>query len=576
MSLFSLSYDVLNLVAPYLKDKNEKKLAITLFLIITIANVLLVYISYRITEWYALFFNALQHFKMDAAWYQILIFTCLVSFFIIVYMGQLFLTYWLTIRWRKWMTKDYLHKWTSNKVGYIIQNYESNGVDNPDQRIADDINHFTEQTMSIYVGMLGSVVTLMMFSYLLWTLSKQITLPLDGKIITIPGYLFWAALIYSAAGTIVAHKIGKKLSHLNFTQEKYQADFRVGMVNLRSNNATFALQNSEDTERSYILSSFNNVYQNRWKIIWRSTGLALWQSSFGQAGIIFPYLVTLPAYFINKSIGIGGLQEIVVAFTAVQSAMSYLVNNYGIIANWHAILTRLVTFSKALIVCHDLRKSLPLKTYHNEGLEINNLDVRLPNGKKIINCLSMNLNPSEHLIIKGASGVGKSILIQTLAGLSLIASGSVGLPTRNNGNVIFLPQQPYINQGTLMDVVLYPQNYKNSDNSDQEISDALARSGLSHYIADLNKNENWNKVLSNSEKQRIIFSRILLLNPRIVFFDEATSYIDDNDSFTLYNMIIEKFPNISIIISTKSDKFDTFANKILKLKFPGIWELTSV
>lgn len=573
MSLFS---DIFHLVSPYLKDNNERKLLIILFLIITIANILLVYISYKITKWYALFFNALQHFNVDAAWHQIFIFSSLVGLFIIIFMSQLFVTYWLTIRWRMWMTREYLKKWTSNKVNYFIQNSELNTVDNPDQRIADDINHFTEQTVNIYVGILGSIVTLVIFSYLLWGLSKQITLPMDGRIITIPGYLFWSALVYSAVGTIVAHKIGKKLSNLNFMQEQYQANFRVGMVNFRANSEIFAVQNSEDTERGYIMNSFLKVYANRWKIIWRSSGLALWQSSFGQAGIIFPYLVTLPAYFINKSIGIGGLQEIVVAFAAVQNAMSYLVNNYGIIANWHAILTRLFTFSQSLNFYHNLCESNSLKTYHNDGLDINNLDIRLPNGKNIINKLSLKLNPSEHLIIKGASGVGKSVLMRSIAGLCLASSGSVGLPIKNKGDVLFLPQRPYINHGTLRDVILYQQNHNQDSNSDQNILEVLSSVGLSHYIADLDKNYNWQKILSNNEQQRIIFCRILLRKPNIVFFDEATTAINNDDCFKLYNIIIEKIPDVSIVISTKSNKFDLFASKILSLKGSGVWELTSM
>ncbi len=347
--------DLWGIVKPYWWSSEERWLARVLILAIVLLNLLMVYISYRITEWYNTFWNALQKYDAPNAWHQLLIFFILVVPYIVAAVYQTYLMQMLQIRWRQWLTKRYVDAWLSRGTYYQMQ-VLGDGTDNPDQRISQDLATFSSQTLNFVIGVISSVTTLAAFLAMLWALSAQVAIPWHGAKIVIPGYLVWAAVVYSACGTILTAVVGRRLIHLNFNQERFNADFRFSLVRLRENSESIAMYRGEAQEREHLLARFGNIFRNFWQIMRRTKRLNWWVSGYGQAAVIFPVLVSMPAYF-AKVIQIGTIMQISSAFGQVQSALSFIVNSYTDLAAWHAVVDRLRFFQQSMDKINAIRET---------------------------------------------------------------------------------------------------------------------------------------------------------------------------------------------------------------------------
>ncbi len=536
--------DLWKMARPYWQESEERSLAWGVSALIIFLNLFMVFISYRITEWYAVFWNALQRFDSPAAWTQLAIFVGLATAYIVAAVLQTFFTQMLEIRWRRWLTYHYLDDWLARGTYYHMQ-VLGDGTDNPDQRISEDLASFTSQTLNIVIGLLSSITTLFAFIFMLWELSSQITIPWDGQTFQIPGYLVWAALIYSVFGTLVTAWIGRPLIKLNFNQERFQADFRFSMMRLRENSESVALYGGENEERLHFLRRFAEVYANFWRIIWRSMRLNWWTSGYGQAAIIFPILVSLPAYFVNRAIGIGGLQQIASAFSQVQGALSFIVSSYAILASWHAVVDRLRFFHQSMEEVRQIQDH----HYHivrseSDHLEVHGLNVRLPNGRVLVRGLELSVRPGEHLLVMGPSGSGKSTLVRALAGIWPFGEGSVGLPMGEHP--LFLPQRPYLPMGSLRDVLVYPYGLPEGL-QEERLQQILVDVGMSGLADSLEEQKLWSHILSLGEQQRLAFARILVHRPRWLFLDEATSALDEPAEEDLYRLIAGRLPGTAVI-----------------------------
>ncbi len=348
------------------------------------------------------------------------------------------------------------------------------GTDNPDQRISQDLATFSFQTLSIVIGVISSLTTLAAFLAMLWTLSGQVAIPWHGARVVIPGYLVWAAVLYSVCGTVLTAVIGRKLIKLNFDQERFNADFRFSLVRLRENSESVALYRGEARERERFLARFARVFGNFWQIMRRTRRLNWWVSGYGQAAVLFPVLVSMPAYF-AKVIQIGTIMQISSAFGQVQGALSFIVNSYTDLASWHAVVDRLRTFVRAMDEIMKARQSQATISRRNgEGLRLSNVNVRLPNGRALVEDLSLSLAQGGRLLVMGASGSGKSTLLRTIAGIWPFGEGTVELPEHDK--VLFMPQKPYVPLGTLRDALLYP--FGEPGTSDSLLQAALDHAGL--------------------------------------------------------------------------------------------------
>ncbi|MBU2826997.1 MULTISPECIES: ABC transporter ATP-binding protein/permease [Acidithiobacillus] len=564
--------DLWQMTKPYWWHSEERWMARGVFACIILLNLFMVFISYRITEWYAVFWNALQRFAVNAAWHQMLIFLGLATLYIVAAVSQTFFTQMLEIRWRRWLTKHYLDAWLAKSTFYHMQ-VLGDGTDNPDQRISEDLASFTGQTLNIVIGLLSSVTTLAAFVFMLWNLSAMITIPWQGSLYTIPGYLVWAALIYSIFGTILAALIGRPLISLNFNQERFQADFRFSMMRLRENSESIALYGGEAEEHHHFLQRFANVYANYWRIIWRSMRLNWWVSGYGQAAIIFPILVSLPAYFVNRAIGIGGLQQIAAAFGQVQGALSFIVSSYGSLANWHAVVDRLRFFERSMDEVRIIREThYQIERKDGPRLLVKDLNVRLPDGRELIHRLDMDVQRGQRLLIMGPSGSGKSTLVRALAGIWPFGEGVVQMP--QGDRPLFLPQKPYLPLGTLRDVLVYPFGVPGV--SDVQLQQVLHLVAMDALVDKLEDARLWSHVLSLGEQQRLAFARILLQKPQWVFLDEASSALDEPAEDALYHMLVEVLPETAIISVGHRSSLLRHHQYCLRLQGDGCWHLETV
>jgi putative ATP-binding cassette transporter len=466
----------------------------------------------------------------------LVIFGIIAFLFIVVAVYSLYLRQILHIRWRRWLTDRLLHNWLENQSYYRLQLNQATTPDNPDQRISDDLDRFATLTLGLSLGLLSSFVTLVSFLSILWTLSGALTIPLGGDAaIHVPGYMVFAALIYAVGGTVLTRWIGYPLIQLNFDQQRYEADFRFSMVRLRENAENVAFYGGEARELDTFQIRFKRIIGNWWGIIRRRKKLTWFTTGYTQLAIIFPLVVAAPRYF-AKAIQLGGLMQIVSAFGQVQDALSFIISSYTEIAEYQAVVQRLSGFQQRLNeIIADREEPQPIEIDHRgTGVEVDMLDLNLPDGQLLRPNVSLAAGRGEALLITGASGLGKSTLLRAIAGLWPFGRGRIRV---GDGRCLFLPQRPYLPLGTLADALVYPRAA--AELPRDSLTDALRAVGLPELVDRLDVESNWAQRLSIGEQQRLAFARVLLARPEIVFLDEATSALDEAAEIALYRLLRE-------------------------------------
>ena len=518
---------------PYWRS-NEKWSAIGLLVAVVALNLGAVWLSVRFNLWNRDFYDALQEYDWSRFWWQFGVFCVLAAIWVAVGVYQLYLRQILHIRWRRWLTERSLKGWLSHQAYYRIQ-IDQSTTDNPDQRIADDLDSFASLSLSLSLGVLNSVVTLVSFILILWGLSPSLTIPLwGGHSFVVPGYLVFAAFIYAAIGTWLTQIIGRPLVGLMFNQQRFEADFRFSLVRLRENAESVAFYAGEDHEYGVFDRRFGRVVGNWWDIIRRRKRLSWFTTGYAQVAIIFPFLVAAPSYF-AKTIQLGGLMQVISAFGSVQDALSFIVSSYTSIAEYEAVVDRLSGFHGRVAAIADAHAhEQPIAIARGgAGVEVGVLDLDLPDGVALQRGLSLVGGGESSVLITGPTGSGKSTLLRAIAGLWPFGRGRIRLA---EGTVLFLPQRPYLPLGTLADALKYPGNVR----PDREtMANALRMVGLAHFVDHLDDESNWAQRLSGGEQQRLAFARVLLLRPSIVFLDEATSALDEAGETALYRLLRE-------------------------------------
>ena len=521
------------MITPYWRSEEKGRAWLLLAAVIGL-SLFSVAISVWINHWYKDFYNALEKKDTAAFWQLIGYFGGIAAVAILGAVYRLYLTQMLTIRWRAWLTEKHFSRWLAHKNYYQLE--QGGYTDNPDQRISEDLNNFTSGTLSLGLGLLRNVVSLVSFSIILWGVSGSI----EVFGITIPGYMFWCALLYAAVGSWLTHLIGRRLIGLSNQQQRFEADLRFSMVRVRENAESIALYNGEPNERQRLSTRFGKVWQNFWDIMKVSKRLTFFTAGYSQIAIIFPFIVAAPRYFTGK-IELGELMQINSAFGNVQENFSWFINAYSELATWRATSDRLLSFQQAM---SDNEQRTPAIDVRPEGerLVIKDLGMDLADGRHLLTDADMTVEPGERVMLSGRSGSGKSTLLRAMGHLWPAGHGSIRLPATR---YLFLPQKPYLPIGTLKTVLSYPQD--DSVYSPERYAQVLETCRLPHLVSRLDEANHWQRMLSPGEQQRLAFARALLFAPRWLYMDEATSAMDEEDEATLYQALIDELPGLSIV-----------------------------
>jgi putative ATP-binding cassette transporter len=526
------------LIRPYWASSERTKGLILLVTVIAL-SLTQVWNEVRFNTWNRDFYTTFEA-KDEAEFYrQLGQFTLLAVVYILTVSYRQYFQQMLFIEWRRWLTERYLGDWMKDRAYYRLQ-LQDRGTDNPDQRIADDLNIFVDLTLTLVLGLLSAVVTLVSFVGILWKLSGM--LHVAG--FDIPGYLVWVALVYAIAGSYLAQLIGRPLIRLDFETQRSEADFRFHLVRLRENTEGVALYRGEAGELANFRRRFGAVTAIWIAKVIKQKHLTWFQSFYGQVAIIFPLVVSAPRFFTGK-VPLGEIFQIASAFGQVQDAFSWFINAYGSFANWKATVDRLSGFTEAIGRAH--AEARRMDGERAEGAEadlsLDRLELDLPQGEPLLASATLRMKKGESVLVTGPSGAGKSTLFRALAGIWPYWKGKIELP--RGAKLLFLPQKPYLPIGSLKHAVCYPAD--EAGIADDAARAALADAGLGHLAENLAREENWAQLLSGGEQQRLAFARALLNRPDWLFMDEATAALPDEDQAALYRLLAQKLPATTLV-----------------------------
>jgi putative ATP-binding cassette transporter len=552
------------LAAPYFGSK-EAGFAWFLLLIILAVEFAQAIAQVMLSVWTRDFTNALQ-MRDVAAWSrQLGVFFIIAPTLVLVLIGQLYFNQWLQIRWRRWMTDRYLGDWLRGNNHYRMQ--LSGQTDNPDQRISIDVALFITTGLTLAIGLFGALLTLLSFVFVLWGLSERAPLPVMGVDYSFPGYLVFAALTVSGLGTILSHLAGRELIPLNFAQQRFEADFRFGLVRVRENSEQIALLKGEDVEHTRLMDRFGFIQRNWRQIMARSAKLGLMQGSYTQLMLLVPFLLISPA-LLTGQVMFGEYTQTSFAFGAVQASFAFFMTQYRVLAEWKAVMDRLIGFEKASDEAEAARasRSQVMVSPHagESGLSAHNVRVELPNGQPLMEASDVTFAARDRALITGPSGGGKTTLFRAFAGIWPFGSGEVKV--RPDARVMIVPQKPYLPIGGLAAAILYPQPY--DPTRKDEVAAALERVGLSQLAARLDEENHWMLVLSLGEQQRVAVARALLYKPDILLLDESTASLDEPAEARIYALLHEALPEAAIVSIGHRSSLKAFHTRVLEVK-PG-------
>src|SRR3954452_23908494 len=533
----------LTLALPYFRSEDRWRARLLLAGVIG-AEFGLVYVAVTVIQWNARFFNALEARDWNGFTRELFLFGLITLGAIAATASQYYFGQTLQIRWRRWLTERYLALWMADGRHYRIR-FVDNTVDNIHLRIANDVLLFLQRTHELGTGLLNSVVALLSFAIILWGLSAGTPLPLFGVDLSFPGYLVFTALAYAGIGTLVAHLIGWRLIPLQFSQQRYESDFRFAIAGVTDNAEPVALMGGEAVERAELRTRFARLVRNWTTLVARQTRLIAFTAGYGHVSTVFPILVVSPAY-LTGAIPLGALMQAHLTFQRVEGAFAFCIGAYPKIAEWKAIVDRLAQFEAAMAVVDTYRDPLANIAFvetPNHDRAIDNLVVRLASGEPIAAVPNLAPPPGAGLLGSAKWAAGKSSLFRALAGLWPLGDGSVPLP--QGARILALPQRPYFPLGTLRQALTYPTLAE--DVGDAELRGAVAAAGLAHLADRLDEEADWSAVLSGGEQQRVAFARALIVRPDILLLDEAVTTLEEADGAELYRTLSERMPDLIVI-----------------------------
>ena len=550
--------DVWYLTRSYWQSEEKKKAFFLLGCIIAL-TLGIVYMLVLLNQWNNRFYNALQNYATNTIFHELYVFSALAAIYIILAVYSYYLQQCLIINWRKWLTARFLDIWLKNKTYYHLQMFGKD-TDNPDQRISEDVRLFVEMTLGFTVGIIKAFCTFASFVVILYNMSGPLVFSAFGHTFTINGYLFWASLNYSIAGTYVTHLVGRKLVKLNFIQQRYEADFRFAMIRLRESAENVAFYRGETHEGMVFKERFKLLMDNFWKLVNKQKQLVWLNSGYSQIAIIFPFVAAMNRY-LSKEFTLGSLMQVASAFGRVQDSLSYFVDMYSSLAQWQAVVMRLTYFGR-----HMQEVSAEAERFHvdrfatSSSVSAEGMQINLPDGTPLLQNLNFILNPGTNVLIKGVSGSGKSTLLRAIAGIWPFVEGKINMPKTEE--LMFIPQKPYIPLGTLREALLYPGT---KPLGDQELKKLMHTCQIGYLEDKLDLVADWSHVLSVGEQQRLAFARAHIQQPLWLFLDEATSALDEETEAHMYGLLAERLKNTTVVSVGHRSTLNQYHGLVLRL-----------
>lgn len=553
--------DFLRLSGDYFSWRNNIKplLLLTAVIIFALAGVRLSVLFSQVSNG---LYTSLQELNAPVFWLSIGVFMLLATLHVLRALVAYYVKSYLEINWRVWLTQKLMERWL-HKQNYFRSHYTQNKMDNPDQRIQQDVDSFVTLSLKLSVGLLEAAVSLFEFTILLWTLSGALSL--FG--VEIPRAMVILAYVYVIVATLIAIWLGRPLIQLNFLNEKFNASFRYALIRLREYGESIAFYRGENSEKNRLFSRFKDVISNSWALVFRAIKFDGFNLTANQIAVIFPLIIQAPRLF-AKEIKLGDMMQSARAFSEVQEALSYFRLSYDSFASYRAVMIRLIGYLDVVDEAETLGRLTP--SHSGENFALQQLQLNSPDGHKLVTNLNVSLMPGQALIIKGASGVGKTSLLRAVAGLWPFAQGEIVLPAQATS--LFLPQKPYLPLGTLAEALSYPQFEADA----QTLTNILNKVQLGHLSSRLHSDEDWTQVLSLGEQQRLAVGRAILMKPTVLFMDEASSAMDEGLEFAMYSLLKNALPSCIMISVGHRSSLLAFHDQALELTGGGLWTIHSL
>jgi vitamin B12/bleomycin/antimicrobial peptide transport system ATP-binding/permease protein len=524
--------------------------------------------------------DTVKHSGWDGFWLSIMVFSILAAIFIARLLLDMFLVQRFCLAWREWLTDQLTGDWLDGKAYYRAR-FIDDKIDNPDQRIQSDIDIFTAgngplpnvpyyySQNTLLFGAVDAIASMISFTAILWNLSGPLTIPVIGY--ELPRAMFWIGIVFVLIASVIAFWIGRPIIWLSFRNEKFNAAFRYALVRLRDASEAVAFYRGEVAERTGLRRLFAPVVSNYRRYVNRMIGFYGWNLTMSQIIVLPPYVLQFKRFY-DGQIQLGDMTQTASAFGSIQEGLSFFRNAYDSFAGYRAAIIRL----HGLVVANEEGRALPEVTTTpcvDGAVELDDVEVRTPDGKQLIKPLDMRLEVGDTLVITGPSGSGKTTLLRSLAELWPFTSGTLTRPCGPN-ETMFLSQMPYVPLGDLRAVVTYPGKEGTID--DRTLQHTLHKVALPHLVDRLDEVLDWAKVLSPGEQQRIAFARILLTKPKVVFCDEATSALDEGLEFICYNLVRTELPDTILVSVSHRRTVDQHHTHELELLGDGEWRLGRV
>ncbi|MCE2716592.1 MAG: ABC transporter ATP-binding protein/permease [Pseudomonadota bacterium] len=545
--------EVWSLIKPWWRSE-EKKLAWVGVLFLVILSILSVYIGVILNDWSRDFFNALEQKNLPEFFRLIRVFFILVAIFLFEACTRAYFVMWYGFRWRRWLTEKLSNQWFEENAYYKIH-FLSGDTDNPDQRIAHDINQYTNLTVTLFMNFFREGINFVTFAIILWNLSDIIYFKIFNYSLPVYGSLVWAALLYALFGIIVVLKVGRPLIGFDIISEKLEANFRYHLVRIRERREEIVKLQGELFEKNRLKEGFSAITANFYKVLQQTIYINIFQNFHLNGQLFIPLMIVGSRYF-SGAITLGILMQIRGVFAEVVGSLNLFMQSYIQIAGWLASIKRIHTFEDSLT---QVKSTYVNKPQAGTNIQIKDLTILSPNQSIILKLANFTLNRGDRVLLKGASGLGKTSLVRVLAGIYPYFRGRITAPSANE--LFILPQRPYMPLGSLRQVLSYPSEFFD----DQSLKESMKACQLDHLIDSLEEIDDWQNRLSLGEQQRVNFVRVLLHKPEWLIMDEPISNLDHKTAIHLMGILQESLPAVAMLIISHQHEDDFKNFSVVKL-----------